>query len=98
MRSVPIEITLLTKDERVIPDLSASADVIISVAKDVVRVPREAVRFDADQAWVEVATENSHVFERRNIEVGLVSDVLVEVVAGLEPGPAVAAQRLEARL
>jgi len=98
LRSVPIEITLLTKDERVIPDLSASADVIISVAKDVVRVPREAVRFDADQAWVEVATENSHVFERRNIEVGLVSDVLVEVVAGLEPGPAVAAQRLEARL
>jgi HlyD family secretion protein len=98
LRSVPIEITLLAKDERVIPDLSASADVIIGMAKDVVRVPREAVRFDADQAWVEVAAENSDVFKRRNIEVGLVSDIFVEVVAGLEPGTAVAAQRLEARL
>ncbi len=98
MRNISVEIAILAKDKRVIPDLSASADIIIKTASDVVRVPREAVRLDGEQAWVEIATNGSDEFERRDIDVGLVSDIYVEAIAGIEPGTTLAAEQLEARL
>ncbi len=98
LRSIAVEIDILSKDERVIPDLSASADIILETAENVVRVPREAVSFEADGAWVEVAGSGAEAFERRRIEVGLVNDTHVEAVSGLEPGAVLAAERLQARL
>lgn len=94
LRNIAVEISVLSKDERFLPDLSASADVIIETSENVVRVPREAVSFEDDGAWVEVATNDFEVFERRRIEVGLISDVYVEAVSGLDPGMQLAATRL----
>lgn len=93
LRSIAVEIAILEKDERVIPDLSASADIILATAEDAVRVPREAVSFEAGGAWVEVAAPGAETFERRRIEVGLIDDTHVEAVSGLEPGAVVAAAR-----
>ena len=98
LRNIAIEIAILSKDERVIPDLSASADIIVATAEDVVRVPREAVSFEADGAWVQAAGGDAEGFERRRIEVGLVSDIHVEAVSGLDPGAKLAAERPQARL
>ncbi len=98
LRSIAVDISILSKDERVLPDMSASADIVIETVEDVVRVPREAVSFEADGTWVEVAAGGAEIFERRRIEVGLVSDIHVEAVSGLEPGEKPAAERLQARL
>lgn len=91
LRNIAVEIVILEKDERVTPDLSASADIIFEAAEDVVRVPREAVSFEGDGAWVEVAGPGAEAFERRRIEVGLIDDIHVEAVSGIEPGAVVAA-------
>ncbi len=98
LRNIAVEVSILSKDERVIPDLSASADIILETAENVVRVPREAVSFEADGAWVEVGGSDAESFERRRVEVGLVSDIHVEVVSGVEPGAKLAVRRLQARL
>ena len=95
LRNVAVEIAILEKDGRVIPDLSASADIILETAEDVVRVPREAVLFEDGGAWVEVAGgPGAEAFERRRIEVGLIDDIHVEAVSGIEPGAVAAAARV----
>lgn len=94
IKQVPVQIEILQQDERIQPDLSASADVILETQKDVLVVPRAALGVSGDEAVVWVQGEDQ--FAQRSVEVGSISDTEAVIVAGLEAGEVIAAQPIPA--
>ena len=86
IKHIPVRIVIDDKDERILPDLSASADVYSSQTDSGVLVPREAVRTGAglDEEFVYVA--DSQGYERRRVRVQDVNDTHALVSAGLRGG------------
>ncbi len=84
IRTLPVRVVMTSSDSRVIPDLSASADVLLNQAKDVLTVPLTAVSAEKDQQFVEVKTAKG--FEKRAIKTGLSDGVKVAVLDGLKQG------------
>ena len=94
VRQVPIEIEILSNDDRIKPDLSASGDIRIDYSEAALVVPRAAIG-DSDGrqvVWVQGADDR---FEIRPIEVGLLSDTEATVVSGLTAGEVIASQPIE---
>jgi HlyD family secretion protein len=93
VRSVPIRLKLNNIDPRVIPDLSGSADVVLSEEKEAVMAPIESIFQDTPNgrpfAYVEAPTG----FEKRDVQLGLASNVAVVVRSGLRKGEVVALAR-----
>lgn len=67
VKSVPVEIAIETNDERLIPDLSASADILVDEPVEGMLAPREAVRSDEKGSFVLVRSGQG--FERRDVKV-----------------------------
>jgi HlyD family secretion protein len=91
-KDVVVRFRLEQMDPRVIPDLSASADVILEEEENVAAVaPLEAVQsYEGDgKAFVLVRSAQGQ-WERRQVELGLASFTHVAVKAGLKPGEVVA--------
>ena len=84
IRSIPINIQIDGSDPRVIPDLSASSDVLIGKAENVVRIPLEAVREHNGKTTVLARTGDT--FEERTVTLGIHSAKEVAVLAGLRAG------------
>ena len=84
LKTVPVEISIDTPDERVIPDLSASADILIQQQGEGVLVPREAVRSDTDGSFVWVRSGQG--FQRRAVQPGSANDTHTLVESGLQSG------------
>ncbi len=74
-----VEISVLDKDERIKPGMSAACKIVVNRLEDVVSVPLEAV-FEKDGKTI-VYLENKDKVE---VEVGRRSDMQVEIVSGLE--------------
>ena len=87
LKTIPVDIEITSDDGRVIPDLSASADIHISSPDEGLIAPREAVRVDGESTFVYVKTGER--VERRDVEVGPKSDTHVVVVSGLASGDVV---------
>lgn len=92
MRNIPVKIALLEQDARVIPDLSAAADVRIKQEENAVLVPLEAVH-EQDGKTVAFVRAGSGQFKAREIALGLRSNTHAAVASGLKPGEVVALQR-----
>ena len=75
------------------PDLTASLDVELARAPGALVVPRDAVGFDGEQAYVRVQRGNS--YERRDIAVGAQNAHEVVVQSGLAEGAIVARNVME---
>lgn len=75
------------------PDLTASLDVELARAPGALVVPRDAVGFDGEQAYVRVQRGNS--YERRDIAVGAHNAHEVVVQSGLAEGAVVARNVME---
>jgi hypothetical protein len=92
MKEIPVYLKIEKMDERVIPDLSVSADVVISTESDGVIVPLESVFWEGSGAqakpYVYVRTANG--FERRTVELGLTNYTRARVVRGVKAGEPVA--------
>ncbi len=90
IKQVPVEVEILDTDERIKPDLSASADVIVESLDDVLVVPRAAIGTvgGAKVVWV----QQDDGFVERQVEVGLVSDTHAVIASGLQEGEVIAAQ------
>lgn len=89
VREVPIRIELEEKDERIIPNLSASAEIIVESQSDVVIVPTESVLRSADnRPYALVETPDG--WERRELELGIQNHVEVAVQKGVKEGERVA--------
>jgi multidrug resistance efflux pump len=84
IRNIPVRFTLASQDKRIIPDLSASASVILQKAENATIVPLGAVRTEAGKTVAYV--KRSEGFEARPIELGLRNDTHAAVVSGLRPG------------
>ena len=84
VRRVPIRLQIEENDPRIIPDLTASADVVITEAESGVIVPREAIVEHEGKSLVFV--KQAEAFERREVEVGGLNSTHAAVVAGLSGG------------
>ena len=87
LKTIPIDIEITSDDKRVIPDLSASADIHISSDDEGLIAPREAVKTEGESTFVYV--KNGQQVERRDVELGAKSDTHVVVVSGLSSGEVV---------
>ena len=88
VREIPIHIHIEGNDPRLIPDLSAYADVIVERADDTVRIPRAALFEEDGQAYVYVSDGGD--YRRQLVEVGFRTFTEAGVVRGLEAGDEVA--------
>lgn len=91
MKEIPVYLKIDKMDERVIPDLSVSADVVVANEPEGVIVGLESVFYDQGapaRPFVYVKTANG--FERRHVELGLRNNVKARVVNGLKAGETVA--------
>lgn len=74
-------------DPKLLPDLSASVDVELERIAGALVVPRDALRTEGDQSWVEVRTAAG--WSRREVAVAALSDHEAAIASGLEPGATV---------
>lgn len=84
IRNVPVRCTIEGADARMIPDLSAYADVVLGRTDDAVQVPLAAVHRAAGESFVLV--KNGPRFDRRDITLGLHNEINTVVTDGLKPG------------
>lgn len=87
VRSVPLRLRMKNIDERVIPDLSAAADILVEKVEDALVVPAEALNLERGKAFVRVAGPRG--VERREVTAGPSDGVLVAIEAGLQEGEVV---------
>ena len=84
VRTVPIRIDIEGNDPRLIPDLSASADVIMSSAPDQTIVPLNAISTEDGKHVIYV--KSGDTFDRREVEVGPRNETHAAIASGLRPG------------
>jgi len=84
LKTVSVEVSILATDERVIPDLSASADLVLIEEDADVLAPRESVRSQDGKHVVYV--RNGEGFETREVQLGDSNDTHVVVESGLDKG------------
>jgi multidrug efflux pump subunit AcrA (membrane-fusion protein) len=87
---VPVFLKLERSDPRLIPNLTVSADVVLASEQSEEIVPREAVfsEPDSEQPVAYVRTESG--WEKRELQLGLASEITVAVRSGLSRGELVA--------
>jgi multidrug efflux pump subunit AcrA (membrane-fusion protein) len=84
VRRVPVRVEIQEHDSRVLPDLTASADVVVGENETGVIVPREAIVEHEGKSMVFV--KEADAFEPRAVEVGGFNSTHAAVVAGLSGG------------
>ena len=84
IRNVPVKIQLIENDPRVIPDLSASADVTLQRQENTLLIPKEAVKLNGDKSLVYM--KSGEQFTPREIQVGEQNYTHAIVLAGLNGG------------
>lgn len=88
VRTMPVRIAIDADDPRIIPDLSASADVVLASSEDAPVLPLDYIARDGDEASVYVRSGDA--WEKRPVELGAQNYVQAAVVSGLEAGEHVA--------
>lgn len=91
IRNVPVTLEILGHDPRLIPDLSAAVDVVLTEKPGSVLVPLEAVHSEKGRSVVFVKQNGS--FRSREVELGPKNNVHAIVVSGLKSGEEIALQR-----
>ncbi|MEO8027667.1 MAG: HlyD family efflux transporter periplasmic adaptor subunit [Bryobacteraceae bacterium] len=93
VKELPIRIKLEKIDPRVIPDLSVSAEIILSQEENATIAPLAAVYRDEPNGPAYVYVRQSTGWTRREVELGIESYLGVAVRQGLKPGEIVALDR-----
>jgi HlyD family secretion protein len=93
VKQVPIALRLLRVDTRVIPDLSASADVVLETAPQTVIVPREAVFRDGPESKPFVFVRQPEGWAQREVDLGPANFVSTAIRSGLRAGEVIARER-----
>lgn len=84
LRSIPVKITLSAFDPRIIPDLSASAEVTLERAENAIAIPVTSVQMQNGQPTVRV--REGEQFVDRAVQLGIRNESMVAVVSGLKAG------------
>lgn len=88
IRNVPVRVEIIGSDPRLIPDLSASADVLLDQQPSAILVPRAAVVAENGKSFVYVRKGSQ--FEKRAVELGPRNYVQQVVKSGVAQGEEVA--------
>jgi multidrug efflux pump subunit AcrA (membrane-fusion protein) len=83
-REIPVNVTINADDPRLIPDLSASAEVVLQKADDVLAIPLAAVRTVNGRSTVLV--RDGDQFVARDVTLGIRNETQVAVSSGLRRG------------
>ncbi len=76
------------KDGKLLPNVNVGVTIITGEHKDVLTVPREAIRQDDDQPYVyEIADDQLH---RQNVKISIANLTRVEIISGLSQDALVA--------
>jgi len=92
VRRIPVRVSIDDRDDRILPDLSASADVFLEETSGSLIVPREAVT-DIDGKHI-LYVKQADSFAPREIEIGAASNTHVAVISGVQEGEEVAVAAL----
>ena len=84
IRNIPLRIQINGSDSQLIPDLSASADIVLGRQADKVIVPLSSVKTENGKALIAVKTATG--FENRAVELGLRNNTHVAVLSGITDG------------
>jgi multidrug resistance efflux pump len=84
VRTVPIRLKIEGNDPRLIPDLSASADILVDRAEGKVLLPRGAISTEDGKTVAYV--KKGETFEKREVSLGLQNDTHAVVLSGLNGG------------
>jgi len=90
MREIPIRLKLDKMDARVLPDLSASADVTLDSEQQAALAPLASIFQDGPAAKPFVLVHSATGWQKRQVELGLKNNVFVAVHSGLTQGDVVA--------
>jgi len=90
VREVPVFLKLERTDPKVIPSLSASAEVVLDREEMTEIIPREAVFIDEQDGSPYAFVESTAGWERRDLQLGLANHTSVAVLSGLEASEIVA--------
>lgn len=90
IRNIPVKVQIENPDRRVIPDLSAFANVLTDRQENVLLAPASAVGEENGRHYVYVRTPKG--FEKREVQVGLTNGVQTAILEGLKEGDVVRAQ------
>ena len=91
VKVVSVEIAIDDADQRVIPDLSGSADILFDEQESALLVPRSAIQTSDDDTTVFVRAGDQ--FVERPVKLGKMSGTTAIVLDGLSEGDEVALQR-----
>ena len=91
VKVVSVEIAIDDADQRVIPDLSGSADILFDQQESALLVPRSAIQTSDDDTTVFVRAGDQ--FVERPVKLGKMSGTTAIVLDGLSEGDEVALQR-----
>jgi multidrug efflux pump subunit AcrA (membrane-fusion protein) len=87
LRTVPVKVQIASPDSRVIPDLSAAADVLLAKEDNVLTVPLSALEQEGNETYVYVKTDKS--FQKRLVKTGLANGLVIAIREGLKEGEVV---------
>lgn len=88
---IPVRVKLEQMDERIIPDLTASAEISLQSELNTLTLPRQAIFEENGNPFVFVQTPEGWI--RRKVDLGLTSFTAAAVKSGLQKGETVALQR-----
>ena len=84
---IPVRILIESRDERILPDLSASVDVQLSRRRQGIVIPREAIRSDRGAEIHEfVYVKEGEKYRKRRVSVQDFSDTEALIQSGIESG------------
>ena len=87
VKSIPVRVLIEARDERILPDLSASADILVSSRKAGLLVPREAVRSEPGASGTRFVYVNEEgEYSKRTVRVGDSNETQVLIASGLQDG------------
>jgi len=93
VREVPLRLKLNSTDPRLLPDLSASADIIVQTEKQATLVPVAGIFHDTSKAGPFVFLQTPSGWMQKDVELGLTNHVQAAVRSGLSKGDVIALQR-----
>jgi multidrug efflux pump subunit AcrA (membrane-fusion protein) len=91
VRTIPVKVVFLAQHPKVIPDLSASADIVVRKHENSVLLPLEAVFQQNGKPVVYVKSKDG--FTMRAVELGRRNNTHVAIASGVKSGEQVALSR-----
>ena len=98
VKEIPVRLKLDEVDPRLLPDLSASADVVLESERQVIVAPRQAIFHDGGTGRAFVLLKDASAWRRRYVDLGVTNHVAAAVRSGVHQGDVLAAQLVSSQV